>query len=130
MRKSKNKKSSKAKADRYFSLYIRLSNCDSNGLTKCVTCGKVSHYKSLHTGHFMGRRYEATRYDEKNCAPQCVACNTFNQGEQFRFGQWIDKTYGEGTAEKLEQKSKMVCKRKQFDYEMIAQEYKMKLEEL
>ena len=78
----------------------------------------------------MSRRYEATRYDEKNCAPQCVSCNTFNQGEQFRFGQWIDKTYGDGTAEKLEQKSKIVCKRKQFDYEMIAQEYKMKLEEL
>lgn len=45
-------------------------------------------------------------------------------------GQYIDKKYGQGTAEQLEIKSKMLCKRKQFDYEQIAKEYKSKLDDL
>jgi hypothetical protein len=126
MRKSKSKKLSKAKADKYFSLYIRHSNA-VNGLCRCVTCSGMFSIDSIHCGHFMSRRYEATRYDEKNCAPQCVSCNSFHQGRQFRFGQEIDKRHGKGTAEKLEMKSKMLCKRNQFDYEQIAQEYKDKL---
>lgn len=130
MRKSKNKSLSKKKADKYFSEYIRRSHSTPNGLAKCVTCGKMDSWRSLHCGHFMSRRYQSTRYDEKNCAPQCISCNTFNQGEQFRFGQWIDKTYGEGTAERLEQKSKMLCKRTQADFEAIAGEYARKLGEL
>ena len=130
MRKSKTKKLAKDKADRYYSEYVRRSNSDSNGLTKCVTCGKVSHWKNMHTGHFMSRRYESTRYDERNTGVQCVSCNTFHQGRQFRFAQHIDKKHGEGTAEQLEMKSKMLCKRNQFDYEYIAKEYKDKIKSL
>lgn len=129
IRKSKTKSLAKKKADKYFSQYIRYKN-SKNGVCQCVTCGKWHGVKSIHTGHFISRRYESTRYDEKNCAPQCVACNTFNQGKQYEFGLYIDEEYGKGTAEKLLQKSKMICKRKKFDYEFIAKEYKNKIEEL
>ena len=129
MRRSRNKSLAKKKADKYFSLYIRTKE-SRNGVCRCITCGEWHAIDKIHLGHFMSRRYQSTRYDEKNCAPQCAYCNTFNQGEQFRFGQWINKTYGEGTAEKLEQKSKMICKRTQADFEAIAGEYARKLGEL
>ena len=124
--RSKSKKLAKAKAVKYFSEYIRLWD-STNGIGSCITCGKIGHYKEMHCGHFMSRRYESTRYDEKNCAMQCPACNTFNQGRQFEFGLAIDQIYGQGTAANLLQKSQMLCKRNQYDYESIAQEFKDKL---
>lgn len=124
MRKSKTKKLAKSKADRYFSEYIRKR--DKN--KPCITCGKFTQEKDC--GHFLSRRFEATRYDEKNAHGQCLKCNRFENGNQFEHGVAIDKKYGDGTAEKLLQKSKMLCKRTKFDYEYIAKEYKQKTEEL
>lgn len=124
MRKSKTKKLAKAKADRYFSEYIRKR--DEN--KTCITCGKFTQEKDC--GHFLSRRFESTRYDEKNAHGQCLKCNRFENGNQFQHGVKIDELYGEGTAEKLLQKSKMKCFRKQSDYEYIAQKYKFKLESL
>lgn len=130
MRASKSKKLAKKKADRYFSKYIRERDTDYRGIGRCVTCNKPIHKDKAHCGHFMSRRYEATRFDPKNCALQCPACNTFNQGRQFEFGQAIDKRYGEGTAKQLEIKSKMKCHRKQYDYEWLSKKFKDKLDEL
>ena len=120
----------KAKADKYFSLYVRQRETGALDYNHCCTCGKTIHRKQLHCGHFQSRRYESTRYDEKNTGPQCSYCNTFNQGEQYKFGLYLDKKYGAKTAEKVTIKSRMFCKRNRYDYEMIAEEYKLKLKEL
>ena len=125
--RSKSKKLAKAKADKYFSEYIRRRDSNKEGIGKCITCGKIGHWKDMHNGHFLSRRYESTRFDPQNCALQCPACNTFNQGRQFEFGIAIDKRYGIGTAQQLLQKSQMLCKRNQNDYEEIALEFKNKL---
>ena len=130
MRKSKNKKLAKAKAIKYFNLYIRRSNSDSNGLSQCVTCGTFKLWTELEAGHFISCRFEATRFDERNCNPQCKKCNRFEYGNQFEHGVKIDQIHGEGTAEKIWIKSKMKCFRKQDDYEIIAETYKQKLNEL
>lgn len=124
MRPSKTLKAAKARADKYFSLYIR--ERDKNKV--CVTCGKRTSEKDC--GHFISRRFESTRYDEKNSHGQCLKCNRFEYGNQFQYGQMIDFVYGEGTADKLLQKSKMFCKRDRFDYDIIAEEYKNKYEEI
>lgn len=129
MRQSGSKKLAKAKCDKYFSEWVRRSNA-KNDLCTCITCGQMYHWTRIHCGHFMSRRYESTRYDEKNCAPQCVSCNTFNQGRQYEFGKAIDQKYGAGTADSLEQKSKMLCKRTKSDYEWIAICYKEKLKSI
>lgn len=50
----------------------------------------------------MSRRFTATRFSEINTAPQCVACNMFRGGEQYKFGQFIDDLYGEGAAKNLQ----------------------------
>lgn len=127
MRASKSKKLAKAKADKYFSLFIRQRD-SINGVATCITCGKMT--SQFDCGHFISRDREAVRYDEKNSHAQCVSCNRFKSGRQYEHGLFIDKKYGEGTAEKLLQKSRMLSRRRQSDYEWIAKEYKNKLKEL
>lgn len=124
MRKSKNKKLAKKKADRYYSKYIRKR--DKN--KPCITCGRFTSKKDC--GHFISRRFEATRYDERNSHGQCLKCNRFENGNQFEHGVKIDEMYGEGTAKELLQKSKMKCHRKQFDYEFIAKQFSDKIDQL
>lgn len=125
---SKNKSLAKKKADKYFSLYIRSRDSNANGLSQCITCGTFKSWKDMDCGHFISRRFESVRYDERNAHSQCKKCNRFENGNQFEHGMKIDEKYGQGTAEKLLQESKMLCKRKQFDYEEIAKEYKLKVE--
>jgi hypothetical protein len=126
-RASKSKGNAKAKADRYFSLYIRARDT-VNGVCRCITCGKPTSEPDC--GHMISRRFEATRYDEKNANGQCGKCNRFENGNQFAHSLAIDQKHGEGTSLALFQKSKMLCRRKQIDYEYIAQEFKAKYEAL
>jgi len=122
LKPSKTSKLAKAKADKYFSLYIRERDKDK----PCVTCGKFTRKKDC--GHFLSRRFESIRFDEKNAHGQCEKCNRFEYGNQYEHGIQVDKIHGAGTAENLLMKSKMLCKRTKFDYEYIAQEYKEKYE--
>ena len=113
----------KKELDKWFSLYIRLRN-SQNGLVQCFTCGVVKHYKSgMQCGHFQSRRFMATRYDERNQI-QCVKCNMFEQGEQYKFGKELDAKYGEGTAEDLQYKARQIMKFARSDYEEKISYYK------
>ena len=110
----------KKELDKWFSLFIRLRYAtDHEGLCQCITCGKVGHYKSggMQNGHFQSRRFMATRYDEQNCSSQCLACNLYRGGEQFRFGLAIDSKYGDGKAEELEFLARTTVKFTRVDYE-------------
>lgn len=127
MRASKSKSHAKRKADKYFSEYIRERD-SKNGVCTCVTCGKRT--SEFDCGHFISRRFDTTRYDEKNAHGQCLKCNRFENGNQFEHGVRIDQIHGEGTAQKLLLKSKMVSKRRQSDYERISKEFKVKTENL
>ena len=117
-------------ADKYFSLYVRQRDADENGMVKCCTCGKRGHWKDFDCGHFMSRRYEATRFEEKNTGVQCTGCNIFSQGKQFEFGKYLDGRYGDGTAEKMLLMSKMTVKRGELGLRWIIEEYKKKIESL
>ena len=121
---SKTKALAKAKADKNFSLFIRMRD-SKIGIAKCCTCGKYTH--QFDCGHFLSRRFESTRYDEKNAHAQCLKCNRFENGNQFAHAQFIDEKYGKGTAENLMLKSKMACHRSKEDYEAIAKYFKEKL---
>jgi len=78
----------------------------------------------MHCGHFQSRRHMSTRWDDVNCQVQCVRCNIFSQGEQFRFGQKLDIVYGEGTAKALELKAKKSQKFMRCDIEELIEYYK------
>ena len=113
----------KKSLDRWFSLFIRLRYAQ-DGIVRCFTCGKQDHYKSMHCGHFQSRRHLSTRWDEINCQVQCPKCNTFNQGEQYKFAKNLDKKYGKGTADGLARSARMITKMTQSDYKELIDKYK------
>ena len=115
----------KKELDKWFSLYIRLRDATDEGLVQCFTCGKVSHYKSgMQNGHFQSRKHLATRWDEENCQVQCVGCNMFKAGEQYKFSIALDGKYGEGKAEELELLARTIMKVSRIDYEDKISYYK------
>jgi hypothetical protein len=120
----------KKKLDSLFSQYTRLRNADHLGRVKCFTCGVEKHWKEQQAGHFQSRSHHSTRWDEVNVQVQCVKCNMFRQGEQYKFGMYLDQKYGEGTAEELEIRSKTIVKLNRTDYEEAIERYKQKIKKL
>ena len=84
------------KADLVFGKYIRQRD------ERCATCGST---ETPQCGHFVSRKYKATRWDETNANRQCSACNLWGSGRQWEHGKYIDAKYGEGTADALFRKA-------------------------
>ncbi len=120
----------KKKLDVLFSQYIRRRNADHLGRVKCFTCGVEKHWKEQQAGHFQSRSHHSTRWDEVNVQVQCVKCNMFRQGEQYKFGLYLDQRFGDGTAEELENRAKTIVKLNRVDYEEAIERYKQKIREL
>ncbi len=94
----------KRKADRLFSLSIRYRDGekrDGEWWCQCVTCDSWNPMKNTHAGHFQKRGRLATRWNEENVNAQCPGCNTYRDGEQYKYSLAIDAKYGSGTAKKL-----------------------------
>tara|TARA_R110000824_G_scaffold11555_1_gene50523 strand:+ start:77 stop:481 length:405 start_codon:yes stop_codon:yes gene_type:complete len=120
----------KKELDTIFSIYIRIRESEE-GLVQCFTCNKVSHYKSgMQNGHFQSRKHLATRWDEENCQVQCVGCNMFKAGEQYKFAINLDAKYGEGKAEELQFLARTIMKVSRIDYEEKIGYYKGLVEKL
>lgn len=128
--RSKNLSQAKATCDKWFSIYIRLRDSASNGLSKCVTCDTVKHWREMDCGHFQGRRFLGTRYHEHNASAQCQGCNQYGAGEQFKFGNAIDLKFGDGTALEMETLARSLHKKNKNEVMALAREYKDKAEEL
>ena len=86
--------------------------------------------KKLQAGHFQSRKHYSTRWNETNVQVQCVGCNVYRYGEQYKFGSLLDIKYGKGTADKLYQKAKGVVKLSTQDLEFLIKYYKEKVAEL
>lgn len=124
MKKQKTITQLRHEADRVFSLAVRYRDCEYNGhdwVGNCITCDTRISLKQSHCGHFMSRRFPATRWSEENCNLQCPSCNTFHNGEQYKYGIALDLKYGEGTAERLHKESQQYFKvTRQYLEEIIA----------
>lgn len=111
------------KLDTVFSKYIRISNADKNGYCTCVTCGVVKHWKEIQAGHFQSRKFYSLRWSERNVKPQCVGCNMFRQGEQYKYSLFL----GKDEAEVLYLKSKETVKFTNYELEEMIKDYEAKL---
>jgi len=116
------------KLDVVFSQYVRLSNADSRGFCTCVTCGKQGHWKTggIQAGHFISRKHYSTRWDERNVKPQCVACNVYRAGEQYKYSLYL----GNNLAEELYSKSKNIVKFTNVELEELISTYSTKVKKL
>jgi hypothetical protein len=79
--------------DQAFSRYIRQSHA-VGGWVDCVTCGLRLPWEDSQAGHFVKRGHHATRWDERNVAPQCPRCNLYLDGAQDEFAAYIIRTHG------------------------------------
>jgi len=81
----------KKEAWRVFSLFIR-----ARDKYICFTCDKdLKGSRTLHAGHFISRRVNATLFDEINVAAQCMYCNLYNYGASGEFARRLIKKYGQ-----------------------------------
>ena len=110
----KSRKSIVKKLDKVFSIYIRKRYANHNGIVECYTCGKKDHWKTMQCGHFQSRKYYVTRWNENNCQVQCVKCNMFRGGEQYKFGLKLNQQK-KNLAEKLFLLSKQTKKFSNFE---------------
>ena len=114
------------KLDTVFSQWIRLSNADNNKNCICVTCNKTFFWKEIQAGHFMSRKHYSIRWDERNVKPQCVGCNVFKYGEQYKFSLFL----GKDAAEVLYLKSKEIVKFTNYELEDKINDYSLRLKKL
>ena len=114
------------KLDTVFSKYIRISSADKSGYCTCVTCGVVKHWKEIQAGHFMSRKHYSTRWDERNVKSQCIGCNMFKQGEQYKYSLFL----GKDEAEVLYLKSKETVKFTNYELEEMIKDYSDKLKSI
>ena len=113
----------KKRADGDFSRHIRQKYANSEGIVKCYTCPRRDHWKNLQNGHFVPRQYLSTRYDERNCRPQCYACNMLYGGQPSEYASNLIKEYGQGIIEELNQKKHEITKWYPVDYEQLINKY-------
>jgi hypothetical protein len=129
---SKRKKPTRSKLvkklDILFSQFVRVSNTDKNGYCICVTCGKKGHWKdgSIQAGHFMSRKHYSTRWDIRNVKPQCVGCNMFKSGEQYKYSIYL----GSELANELYLQSNKIVKFSNDDLQEMIDRYSTELKRL
>lgn len=98
-----------ADIDREFSFYVRLREADQYGYTRCFTSGRRLHYLALDAGHYISRKYLATRWDADNVKPQSHNDNRFLDGNIEVFKQKLEEE-NKGITEVLYERSLQVWK--------------------
>lgn len=120
-----------ARADLWFSKYVRLFWADQNLLAQCCTCGKRHGIKTMDNGHYLSRRYLNTRWVFENAGPQCKFCNRYNQGNAPAMALWIEKHHGPNWLEKLNTMAHWRSSGKTtYDIRQIADKYRTLLNDL
>ena len=115
----------KKELDTIFSRYIRQKYADDNGMVQCFTCSFREHWKKLQNGHLVSRYYLATRFDERNCRPQCLTCNVYRNGRTPEFADRLSKELGEGIVKELYREAQKIVK--DLPYQKLIDEYKLKV---
>ena len=120
----------KEKLDRVFSKFIRLRDTNEQGWGQCISCGKIVFWGKAHAGHFINRRHMSLRYSEMNVNLQCVACNTFNEGNAAGYALGLTKKHGEDVIKQLMIAKKQSKKFTQTELKQITEYYKYKVKNL
>jgi hypothetical protein len=89
---------------KWFSRVVRLEAADRNRMVRCYTCDRRMPIIAAEAGHYITRDRKATKFDRRNVHAQCHWCNgdTRKKGNQGLHGIRIDRQYGAGTAELLQ----------------------------
>ena len=95
----------RAKALKTLQKLSRISAADDNGYCKCVSCGKLDHYKNMDGGHFIPKG-SSSRWalEESNVNPQCKGCNGFSMkhgSAEAQYTLWMIDWVGKDQVEHM-----------------------------
>jgi uncharacterized protein (DUF342 family) len=135
--------SPREKAMKAFQRLRRLQCADARGMVTCISCGRVNHYSKMDGGHYENRKNRATELEPDNVHGQCKYCNGPLAGNSIAYRNRLLVRIGperlsriedmamaaKGSEEALERLSEedryiVLNKRKNKEYEQLAQEYK------
>lgn len=114
------------KLDIIFSQYIRLRDT-KNGYFTCCSCGQTKPYEQADAGHYINRRYMATRWREDNVHAQCRYCNRFREGNGSGYTRFILRTYGMDRLDLLDGLKNETVKFTDVEIELMINDYKQKV---
>lgn len=80
----------------------RLEEANTDGLERCITCGKLMHWKDSQGGHYISRTVEATCIEPDNVWPQCESCNCYKSGNVTMYRINLTRRIGIERVERLE----------------------------
>ena len=118
------------KLDNLFSMHKRLMNTNPEGYIQCFTCDHYFSYTEIDCGHYISRSHKNTRWSEKNTEPQCRSCNRFHEGVKDVFALNLQKKYGMGILQELDDEKRKVKKYTIPEIEDMMETYKLKVKEL
>ena len=99
------RKSALKAADAAFSLLMRATEANEQGVVRCCTCSKWLIWKGTgktHWGHWQSRGFMGTRFNPKNGGIQCENCNTYLEGRKADMKRYLIQRYGETEILKVE----------------------------
>lgn len=111
------------KADKWFSIYIRLRDSDDDGYCKCITCPTKAYWKSMDCGHYVKRQHQGARFHEKNAHGQCKVCNWLEQGRNDIYKNIIIERYGQQEHDLLKSAERHTTKHSAMEIDLIAKKY-------
>lgn len=112
--------------DTVFSLYIRTRDRHGDWFV-CCSCRQTKPYSQADAGHFINRRFMATRWREDNVHAQCRSCNRFNEGNGPGYTLFMLERYGKQHVEFLDALKNEIVKFTDYEIELMIKDYKQKL---
>jgi predicted RNA-binding Zn-ribbon protein involved in translation (DUF1610 family) len=130
--RKRNKPQMERKLWKVFSEYIRLRDSNSQGVGKCISCGKWLHWKEAHAGHYIPRVaiFKAIKYHEWNVNLQCPYCNKFLEGNSDSYRSNLIDKIGKEAVDWLSEHKRDGLNWKISDYEEKIEYYKNQVKEL
>ena len=93
----------------------------------CCTCGKRLHWKLGDAGHFQSGRGNAILFYDRGIHLQDKRCNGPGNGEQYKYGLYIERRYGKEEVIKQQELKKQTVQFTIEDFKRISLEYDEKL---
>lgn len=90
------------KALQSFQKLRKMQEASFDGYVKCISCGKVMHWKEAEGGHYIPRTERATELEPDNVWPQCHFCNSILHGNSLKYRINLVRKIGEDRVRRIE----------------------------
>jgi len=120
----------KQRLDKLFSQYIRRKYMNHSGMALCCSCLKWYHISNMDAGHYVSRRQNALRYDERNVHPQCRKCNRFSEGNKAGYTLYLQEKYGPDVIADLNREQHIIKRFRVAELQELIKETRKKMKKL